>query len=490
MANTGRFFRCQQIKEETTMDIVAAVLALFPSGDGQEEGVLEQAVEALAGLPELDDDQATACGDAVWSYEDFRAEPEVWLVGKEADKAHPFWQRLSLPADQEPSEEEDPDESEDPVEEPDDLGENDPSPEARQGLDADALSQIDATTAGGGGGDFDVDALLSQSGGGGGTHRSREAKRRDPDGSSRKDSGGSKKKEPKEDPKEEPKEEPKKEPVSQRIGVEPIVLTGHHAQEAQELVLRELREELAQKSAAHGRGLEERKAKLAREEDERARKSDLHVLSLEERRAKLARDEEERVRKAADDELRCKEREAKSAREDEDRARRDAEQARKDELHALTVREREAKSAREDEDRARRDAEQARKDELHALTLEEKALKLAASKPPVEPPKEFHAPASVISILASPVYLAGVIEINALRKTISEERDPALRLQAIKALAQLRAKVLRATFNAKGPKRAANVHLLEMFKALERGDDVTYPNAFEGNFVTGHWIAD
>jgi len=362
------------------MDIVAAVLALFPSGDGQEEGVLEQAVKALDGLPELNDDQATACGDAVWSYEDFRAEPGVWLAGKEADKAHPFWQRLAGPTDQEPSEEATPDESEDPVEEPEDLGENDPSPDARQGLDADALSQIDLTTGGGGGGDFDVDELLGV----------------DPEGDGKKN---------------------------------------------------------------------RRKGRDDRDDDDpewRVRDRELKEL---ERKARLDQ--------TAD----------KHRWQEEDRAFKQAETD-------LRAEERRAKLEREAEDRVARAAETARKAELHRLAVEERALKLEASKPPVEPSKEYHAPASVLLILANPVYLAGVIEITELRKTISQERDLALRLQAVKDLAKLRAKILRATFNAKGPKRAANVHLLEMFKALERGDDVTYPNSFKGNFVTGHWIAD
>jgi hypothetical protein len=473
------------------MDIVEAIQVLFPSGDNREEGELEQAVEALAELPELDDDQATACGDAVWSYEDFRAEPEVWLAGNESDKAHPFWQRLASTSPTEPQGDSGNagGADEDAPEESDELGENDPSPEAKKGLSADALSQLDLSS---GVADHDIDALLSQSGGGGSPPRSREPKKRDKD--------RSKGKSPKEELKEEPKEEPreKEQPVSRRIGVEPIVLTDPAAQA---LVLRELEEELAQKSAKHTQDMKERdvklqrgeedsarkaaddelrrkerEAKLLRGEEDSARKADLHALTLEDRRAKLAREDEDRVRKVADDELRRQEREAKLAREEEDRARKVAE----DELRR---KEREAKLLRDEEDRVRRA-------ELHTIAVEEKVLKLAASKPPVVPPKEYQAPAQVLSVLANPVYVAGVIEITGLRTTISQERDFALKLQAVKALAKLRAKVLRATFNARGAKRAANVHLLEMFKAFERGDDVTHPNSFEGNFVTGHWIAD
>lgn len=143
--NLARFRRCQQLTEETTMKIVDAVCALFPSGNGQDEGTLSAAADALRGLPELTDEQADAVKDAVWPYDDFREDPDEWMEGKEADAAYPFWKQLTEggegTGDEDIEEEEDDsdDESEDV-----DPGDDEPPADAMEGMDADAIAALAA----------------------------------------------------------------------------------------------------------------------------------------------------------------------------------------------------------------------------------------------------------------------------------------------------------------------------------------------------------
>ncbi len=140
------------------MKIVQAVQVLFPTGNGQDEGTLSAAADALRGLPELTDEQADAVDDAVWPYDDFRENPDEWMEGKEADASYPFWKQLAEGGegtgddDSEEEEDEDEEDSEEPDEEDDsddesedvDPGDDEPSPDAMEGMDADAIAALAA----------------------------------------------------------------------------------------------------------------------------------------------------------------------------------------------------------------------------------------------------------------------------------------------------------------------------------------------------------
>ena len=350
------------------MDTVAAVLVLFPSGDSREEGELSEAEQALRGLPELDNDEADACGNVVFAYDDFRADPREWMKGKESDKAYPYWQRLAGDADQEPDADDDDPEEEDEDIDPDEGA----SPDAVEGVDPDELARALANMDPDGDGGHNIDDLLGLGGGGGDGKKPKKGKHDDDDPEWR----------------------------------------------AQDRDLK----------------TREREARLAQGAD------------------KHRWVEEDRARKVTEDELRRREREQ-------------------------TLSDKQAREARTAED--------------HALRVEERRVKLAEQTPDPEPPKEHRVPRAVLGVLSMPMYLEALLKIRGLRKTQLEDPDPSEKLKAAKAIARKRSSTLKTRYETSDPKKlAVSRHLVELLSAIERGDDIDRPNWFEGNFVTGRWIAD